>query len=97
MAVKRFDLMHQINTRAVLVCSQAALPWLKESNCGHILSLSPPINLDPKWFAQYGPYTVTKYGMTLLTIGMAEEFRRYGIAVNCLLAAHADRHGGGGI
>lgn len=82
--LKRFDLMHQINTRAVLLCSQAALPWLKQSDHGHILSLSPPINLDSKWFAQYGPYTVTKYGMTMLSMGMAEEFRRYGIAVNTL-------------
>lgn len=82
--LKRFDLMHQINTRAVLLCSQALLPWLKRSANAHILSLSPPINLNPKWFAQYGPYTVTKYGMTLLSMGMAEEFRRYGIAVNCL-------------
>jgi len=82
--LKRFDLMHQINTRAVLLCSQAALPWLKASDNGHILSLSPPINMNPRWFAQYGPYTVTKYGMTMLSIGMAEEFRRYGIAVNTL-------------
>lgn len=82
--LKRFDLMHQINTRAVLLCTQAALPWLRQSDNGHILSLSPPINLDSQWFAQYGPYTVTKYGMTLLSIGMAEEFRRYGIAVNTL-------------
>lgn len=82
--VKRYDLMHQVNARAVFVCSQAALPWLKESDQGHILSLSPPLNLNPKWFAQYGAYTTTKYAMTMLTLGMAEEFRRYGIAVNAL-------------
>lgn len=82
--MKRFDLMYQINTRAVLSCAKAALPWLKKSECGHILSLSPPINLDPKWFHHYGPYTVTKYGMSMLTVGMAEEYRRYGIAVNAL-------------
>jgi len=82
--LKRFDLMHQVNTRAVLSCAQAALPWLKKSSNGHILSLSPPINLDPKWFHHYGPYTVTKYGMSMLTIGMAEEYRRFGIAVNSL-------------
>ncbi|SDO27619.1 SDR family oxidoreductase [Pseudomonas jinjuensis] len=80
----RFDLMHQINTRAVLVCSQAALPYLKQSGNGHILSLSPPINLASKWFAQYGPYTVTKYGMSMLTLGMHEEFAKYGISVNSL-------------
>ena len=66
---KRYDLMFQINTRAVMVCSQAALPYLKNSQ-GHILSLSPPLNLDPKWFARYGPYTATKYGMSMLTLGM---------------------------
>lgn len=82
--VKRYDLMHQVNARAVFLCSQAALPWLKESDQAHILSLSPPLNLDPKWFAQYGAYTTTKYAMTMLTLGMSEEFRRYGIAVNSL-------------
>lgn len=80
---KRFDLMFQINTRAVMVCSQAALPYLKQSK-GHILSLSPPLNLDPKWFATYGPYTSTKYGMSMLTLGMHEEFKKYGISVNSL-------------
>lgn len=80
----RYDLMHQVNARAVFVCSQAALPWLKESEQAHILSLSPPLNLDTRWFAQYGPYTTTKYAMTMLSMGMAEEFRRYGIAVNTL-------------
>ena len=81
--LKRFDLMHQINTRAVLLCSQAALPYLKKSS-GHILNLSPPLNLASKWFAQYSPYTVTKYGMSMLTVGMSEEFANYGISVNSL-------------
>ncbi|KRW62043.1 SDR family oxidoreductase [Pseudomonas sp. TTU2014-080ASC] len=80
---KRFDLMYQINTRAVMVCSQAALPYLKQSG-GHIINLSPPLNLDPKWFAQYGPYTVTKYGMSMLTLGMSEEFKKHGVSVNSL-------------
>ena len=84
--VSRYDLMHQVNARAVFLCSQAALPWLKESDQAHILSLSPPLNLDTRWFAQYGPYTTTKYAMTMLSMGMAEEFRRYGVSVNtCLL------------
>jgi citronellol/citronellal dehydrogenase len=82
--LKRFDLMHQINTRAVLSLAQAALPWLKKSDNGHILSLSPPLNMDPKWFQHYGPYTVTKYGMSMLTLSLAGEYRRYGIAVNSL-------------
>ncbi|MBF8160504.1 SDR family oxidoreductase [Ectopseudomonas hydrolytica] len=81
---KRFDLMYQINTRAVMVCSQAALPYLKQNANGHILNLSPPLNLDAKWFAQHGPYTVTKYGMSMLTLGMSEEFKKYGISVNSL-------------
>ncbi|WP_433784305.1 SDR family oxidoreductase [Pseudomonas frederiksbergensis] len=81
--LKRFDLMHQINTRAVLLCSQAALPYLKKSS-GHILNLSPPLNLATKWFAQYSPYTVTKYGMSMLTLGMSEEFAAYDISVNSL-------------
>ncbi|AEB58054.1 SDR family oxidoreductase [Ectopseudomonas mendocina] len=81
---KRFDLIYQINTRAVMVCSQAALPYLKKSAGGHILNLSPPLNLDAKWFAQHGPYTVTKYGMSMLTLGMSEEFKKYGISVNSL-------------
>ncbi|KZX76017.1 short chain dehydrogenase [Oleiphilus sp. HI0009] len=82
--MKRFDLMHHINTRAVLSLSKAALPFLKKSEHGHILSLSPPLNLDPKWFAHYGPYTITKYGMSMLTLSLAQEYRRYGIAVNSL-------------
>ncbi|MDX1369027.1 NAD(P)-dependent oxidoreductase [Pseudomonas sp.] len=81
---KRFDLMFQINTRAVMVCSQAALPYLKKSAGGHILNLSPPLNMASKWFAQHGPYTVTKYGMSMLTLGMNEEFNRYAISVNSL-------------
>ncbi|MGF6328313.1 citronellol/citronellal dehydrogenase [Pseudomonas sp. BS3782 TE3695] len=81
--LKRFDLMHQINTRAVLLCSQAALPYLKKS-AGHILNLSPPLNLASKWFAQYSPYTVTKYGMSMLSLGMSEEFASYDISVNSL-------------
>ncbi len=81
---KRYDLIQSINARAVFICSQAALPWLSQSDHGHILNLSPPINLNPKWFAQYAPYTISKYGMSMLTIGMAEEFRKHPIAVNAL-------------
>ncbi|WP_174492844.1 SDR family oxidoreductase [Acinetobacter sp. Marseille-Q1623] len=80
----RFDLMYQINTRAVMVCSQAALPYLKKSENPHILNLSPPLNLDEQWFASYAPYTITKYGMSMLTIGMSQEFAHYGISVNSL-------------
>lgn len=80
----RFDLMYQINTRAVMVCSQAALPYLQKSKNPHILSLSPPLNLDPKWFATYAPYAITKYGMSILTVGMNQEFEKFGISVNSL-------------
>ena len=80
----RFDLMYQINTRAVMVCSQAALPYLKNSDNPHILNLSPPLNLDEKWFASYAPYTITKYGMSMLTLGMNQEFASYGVSVNSL-------------
>ncbi|WP_020406308.1 SDR family oxidoreductase [Hahella ganghwensis] len=82
--LKRVDLMYQINTRAVIATAQAALPWLKKSESGHILNLSPPINLNPKWFAQYSPYTLTKYSMSMLSLGMSQEFKRYGISVNSL-------------
>lgn len=82
--ISRYDLMHQVNARAVFACSQAALPWLKESDQAHILSLSPPLSINPKWFAQHAAYTTTKYAMSMLTLGMAEEFRQYGIAVNSL-------------
>lgn len=82
--MKRFDLIHQINTRAVLACTKAALPLLEHSDCAHILNLAPPLNLSPDWMGRYAPYTTTKYGMTLLSLGLAEEFRNRAIAVNTL-------------
>lgn len=82
--MKRFDLIYQINTRAVLTVTKAALPWLEKSQHAHVLSLSPPINLDPKWLGQFIPYTVTKYGMTLMSLGLSQELRPKGIAVNTL-------------
>ena len=82
--MKRFDLIHMINTRAVLACTKAALSLLEKSDNAHVLSLAPPLNLSPDWLGRYAPYTVTKYGMTLLSLGMAEEFRDRRIAVNTL-------------
>ncbi len=82
--MKRFDLMYQINTRAVLAVTKAALPWLRKSDHAHVLSLSPPLNFAAQWLKPYIPYTVTKYGMTILSLGLAEEFRKDGIAVNTL-------------
>jgi citronellol/citronellal dehydrogenase len=83
-SMKRFDLMLSINTRAVLATATAALPFLKRSANPHILSLSPPLNLAAQWLKLFIPYTTTKYAMTLLSLGLAEELRGAGIAVNTL-------------
>ncbi|WP_324753206.1 NAD(P)-dependent oxidoreductase [Roseovarius sp. Pro17] len=82
--MKRFDLIHSINTRGTLLCSKTAAPYLKEGENPHILTLAPPINLGQNWLGGYIPYTVTKYGMTLLALGLAEELRGDGIASNTL-------------
>jgi citronellol/citronellal dehydrogenase len=82
--IKRFDLMMGINTRGSFLCSQACLPALKRAANPHILTLSPPINLSPRWFAPHVAYTIAKYGMSLCVLGMAEEFRGSGVAVNAL-------------
>ncbi len=86
--MKRFDLMFGVNVRGTYLCSQACLPHLKQSagrdRNPHILTLSPPLNLDPKWFRDHVAYTMAKYGMSLCVLGMAEEFRDDGIAVNAL-------------
>ncbi len=82
--MKRFDLMHQVNTRGTFVCSQACLPHLARAENPHILNISPPLTLAPRWFAPHVAYTIAKYGMSLCVLGMAEEFRGAGIAVNAL-------------
>ncbi|GAA3916688.1 NAD(P)-dependent oxidoreductase [Litoribacillus peritrichatus] len=82
--LKKFDLMMQVNFRATFLCAQKALPYLKKSENPHILSLSPPIDMDPRWLRNHSPYTLTKYGMSILTMGMSDEFKRYGISVNAL-------------
>ncbi len=82
--MKRFDLMHQINTRGTFASSQACLPWLMKAKNPHILNLSPPLSLQPRWFAPHVAYTMAKYGMSLCVLGMAEEFRDEGVAVNAL-------------
>ncbi|MET0932983.1 MAG: NAD(P)-dependent oxidoreductase [Mycetocola sp.] len=81
---KRFDLMQDVNMRGTFMLSRAALPHLKEAENAHILSLSPPINLDPKWLGAHTGYTLAKYGMSLATLGFAAEFARDGIAANTL-------------
>jgi citronellol/citronellal dehydrogenase len=86
--MKRFDLMSEVNVRGTFLCSQACLPHLKASAAAgrnpHILTLSPPLNLDPKWFKDHVAYTIAKYGMSMCVLGMAEEFRADGIGINAL-------------
>jgi len=81
---KRLDLMWQVNMRATFLASQACIPYLKKSANPHILTLSPPLNIDAKWFAPHVAYSISKYGMSLCALGMASEFADDGIAVNCL-------------
>ncbi|MGQ0736444.1 MAG: SDR family oxidoreductase [Acidobacteriota bacterium] len=85
-AMKRFDLMHQVNARGTYLCSQKAIPHLKHAGNPHILNIAPPLasTLSARWFAPHAAYTMAKYGMTLCVLGMAEEFRAAGIAVNAL-------------
>ena len=82
--MKLFDLMISVNVRATYASSQAALPYLKESSNAHILTLSPPLLMTPKWFKNHTAYTISKYGMSMCTLGMAEEFKEFNIAVNSL-------------
>jgi citronellol/citronellal dehydrogenase len=81
---KRFDLMQSINVRGTFLVTKACVPHLKRSENPHILTLSPPINLDPKWFEKHVAYTLTKYNMSMMTIGWAAEFKKDRIAANAL-------------
>jgi citronellol/citronellal dehydrogenase len=81
---KRYDLMLDINTRGTFVLTSLALPHLAKSSNPHVLTLSPPLNMDRKWLAAHAPYTISKYAMTMLTLGVAESRREEGIAANCL-------------
>lgn len=82
--MKRYDLMQDVNTRGTFVCSQACLPYLKKSENPHILTLSPPISVDPKWFKNHVAYTIAKFGMSMCVLGMSAEFKKDKIAVNAL-------------
>ncbi|MFU8878342.1 MAG: SDR family oxidoreductase, partial [Wenzhouxiangellaceae bacterium] len=82
--IKRFDLMFGVNVRGTFICSQAALPYLERAENPHILNLSPPLNMNPGWFAPHVAYTMSKYGMSMCVLGMSEEFRERGVAVNAL-------------
>jgi citronellol/citronellal dehydrogenase len=81
---KRFDLMHGIQVRGTFFMCKACIPFLKKSANAHILNLSPPLNLNPKWFAQHLAYTMSKYGMSMIVLGLAEELKEHQIAVNAL-------------
>jgi len=81
---KRFDLMNDINVRGTFLVTKACIPHLKRSSNAHILTLSPPINLNPKWFAGHVAYTITKYSMSMMAIGWAAELKQYRIASNAL-------------
>ena len=82
--MKRYDLMHQINTRGTFVTSKACIPALSKAENPHILMLSPPLNMEARWFAPHLAYTMAKYGMSLCVLGLAEELKSKGIAVNAL-------------
>ena len=82
--VKRFDLMQQINSRGTFVVTRAALPHLRESPHAHVLTLSPPLSADPRWLAGHSAYTLSKMGMTMITLGLAADEAEAGIGANCL-------------
>ncbi|HEX2608647.1 MAG TPA: NAD(P)-dependent oxidoreductase [Flavisolibacter sp.] len=81
---KRFDLMHGIQVRGTFFLCRACIPHLKQSDHAHILNLSPPLNMNPKWFAQHLAYTMSKYGMSMIVLGLAEELKAHRIAANAL-------------
>lgn len=83
-SLKKFDLMMDVNLRGTYALSQACLPFLKKASNPHILTLSPPISMNPKWFVNHTAYTISKFGMSMCVLGMAEEFKKYNISVNAL-------------
>ncbi len=82
--MKRYDLMHSVNTRGTFLCSKVCIPYLAKATNPHILNLSPPLNIEARWFAPHVAYTIAKFGMSLCVLGMAEELKEQGIAVNAL-------------
>ena len=82
--MKRYDLMNSINTRGTFVCSKATIPYLEKSPNPHILTMSPPLDMQARWFKNHVAYTIAKFGMSMCTLGMAEELKPKGIAVNSL-------------
>lgn len=81
---KRFDLVHDINVRGTFFVSKACIPYLKKGTNAHILNLSPPINVDPKWLSGHIAYTMSKYNMTMIALGLAAELKKFNIAANTL-------------
>jgi citronellol/citronellal dehydrogenase len=81
---KRFDLMYDINVRGTFMMSRACIPHLKKGTNAHILNLSPPINMDLKWFEKHLAYTISKYDMTMIALGLSAELKKYNIAANSL-------------
>jgi citronellol/citronellal dehydrogenase len=84
LAVKQYDLMADLDTRGTFVVTQACLPHLRNSDHAHVLTLSPPLSTDPKWLAGFAPYAVAKFGMSMLTLGLAHDEKENGVAANCL-------------
>jgi citronellol/citronellal dehydrogenase len=83
-SMKRYDLMHGVNTRGTFACSQACIPHLRKAANPHILNNSPPLNMEPRWFGPHVAYTMAKFGMSMCVLGMAEELKSEGIAVNAI-------------
>ena len=82
--MKGYDLMHTVNTRGTFLCSQKAVPYLRKSDNPHVLNLSPPLNMEIRWFQNHVAYSMAKYGMSMCVLGMSSEFKRDGIAFNAL-------------
>ena len=82
--MKRYDLMHQINTRGTFLCSKLCIPHLKKAANPHVLNLSPPLNMEQRWFAPHVAYTMAKFGMSMCVLGMSGEYKSAGIAFNAL-------------
>ena len=84
LSMKRYDLMQSINARGTFLLSRLCVPHLRKGSNSHVLTLSPPLSMDPKWFGQHPAYTMSKYGMSMVTLGFAERYREDGIAFNSL-------------
>ena len=82
--IRRYDLMNQVNARGTFITSRTCIPHLKQSSNPHVLMLSPPLDMSPRWFAGHVAYTMAKFGMSMCVLGMAEEFKDDGIAFNAL-------------